>query len=99
MTFQSTDEEQSEEKDMFVAQLYKFMDDRGTPINKGPVIGTRDLNLHRLFGIVHKLGGYNRVTNQMKWRLVYSRMGLPNTATAANQIKTAYKKYVYVWFY
>ena len=77
---------------MFVAQLYKFMDDRATPINKGPVIGTRDLNLYRLFRVVHKLGGYNRVTNQMKWRLVYSKMGLPNIANAANQMKAAYKK-------
>ena len=27
--FQSSDDEPSEEKDRFVAQLYKFMDDRG----------------------------------------------------------------------
>ena len=79
---------------MFVAQLYKFMDERGTPINKAPLVGSRDLNLYRLFRVVHKLGGYNRVTNQMKWRLVYSKMGLPNNATAANQIKTAYKRYM-----
>ena len=64
----------------------------GTPINKAPSLGGRDLNLYRLFKVVQNLGGYNRVTNQVKWRQVYSRMGLPPTNTAANQIKAAYKK-------
>lgn len=27
--FQTSDDEPSEDKDLFVAQLYKFMDDRG----------------------------------------------------------------------
>ena len=58
---QSSDDEPSEEKDRFVAQLYKFMDDRGTPINKCPQVGNRDLNLYRLFRLVQNLGGYNRV--------------------------------------
>ena len=89
---QSSDDEPSEEKDRFVAQLYKFMDDRGTPINKGPVIGSRDLNLYRLFKLVQNLGGYNKVTNLMKWRLVYSKMNLSPSNNASNQIKSAYKK-------
>ena len=59
---QSSDDEPSEEKDRFVAQLYKFMDDRGTPINKAPLIANRDLNLYRLFRLVQNLGGYNKVT-------------------------------------
>lgn len=92
LTLQSSDDEQSEEKDMFVAQLFKFMDERGTPINKAPLIGSRDLNLYRLFRVVQKYGGYNRVSNQMKWRLVYSKMGLPSSATAANQVRAAYKR-------
>ncbi|WAR19113.1 LOW QUALITY PROTEIN: ARI4B-like protein [Mya arenaria] len=94
---ESEDEEQSEEKDRFVAQLYKFSDDRGTPINKGPSIGTKDLNLYKLFKVVQKYGGYNRVTNQMKWRLVYSKMQLPPSNTASTQIKNAYKKYLHAF--
>ncbi|XP_076464526.1 uncharacterized protein LOC143296465 isoform X2 [Babylonia areolata] len=93
----SDDEEQCEERDRFVAQLYKFMDDRATPINKGPCIGNKDLNLYRLFRVVQNLGGYNKVTNQMKWRLVYSKMGLPPSNTAAHQIKNAYKKYLHAF--
>ena len=37
------------------------MDDRGTPINKGPSIGNKDLNLYKLFKIVQNFGGYNKV--------------------------------------
>ncbi|PVD26271.1 hypothetical protein C0Q70_13941 [Pomacea canaliculata] len=93
----SDDNEPSEQKDLFVAQLYKFMDDRSTPINKGPCIGNKDLNLYRLFRVVQAIGGYNKVTNQMKWRLVYSKMGLPPSNTASHQIKNAYKKYLHAF--
>lgn len=58
----SSDDEQSEQKDRFVAQLYKFMDDRDTPMNKVPSIGNIDLDLYKLFMIVKKMGGYNRVS-------------------------------------
>lgn len=91
------DNEPSEEEDRFVAQLYKFCDDRGTPINKAPSVGSKDLNLYKLFKVVQKLGGYNRVTNQMKWRLVYSKMLLPPSNTASTQIKNAYKKYLHAF--
>lgn len=47
----SSDDEPREEKDHFVAQLYKFMDDRGTPINRGPVISGRDVDLYKLFKV------------------------------------------------
>ena len=77
---------------MFVAQLIKFMDERGTPINRAPMIGSRDLDVYRLYRIVSELGGYYRVSNQMKWPVVYSRMGLPSSSNSTNQIKAAYKR-------
>ncbi|KAG5900579.1 AT-rich interactive domain-containing protein 4B [Gonioctena quinquepunctata] len=88
----SSDDEPSEEKDRFVAQLYKFMDDAGTPLNKTPTIANRDIDLHRLFRAVQKLGGHNRVTNQNKWRTVTSRLHLPNNQNTFNQVKAVYKK-------
>ncbi|KAF8787225.1 AT-rich interactive domain-containing protein like [Argiope bruennichi] len=91
----TSDDEPSEEKDRFVAQLYKFMDERGTPINKAPVVSNRDLNLYKLFRIMHKLGGYNKVTNKNKWKTVYTRMGLPQSnLNGPNQIKVAYKRFL-----
>lgn len=77
-----------------MAQLYKFMDDRGTPINVCPMIGTEDIDLYRLFRAVYKLGGYNRVTNQNQWKAVTRRLGftMQNSAPLYNLVKQAYKK-------
>ncbi|KAF5303613.1 hypothetical protein FQA39_LY09860 [Lamprigera yunnana] len=88
----SSEDETPEEKDHFVAQLYKFMDDSNTPLNKSPTIGNKDVDLHKLFGVVRKLGGYNRVTNKNKWRAVTLRLKLPNNLTTHNQVKLVYKK-------
>uniref|UniRef100_A0A8D8ZI51 AT-rich interactive domain-containing protein 4B n=1 Tax=Cacopsylla melanoneura TaxID=428564 RepID=A0A8D8ZI51_9HEMI len=95
MDSDSSDDEPREEKDHFVAQLYKFMDDRGTPINKGPVIQSRDVDLYRLFRVVHKLGGYNRVTNQNQWKLVTHKMGFGQSMSTVNNVKHAYKKFLH----
>ncbi|CAC5374102.1 AT-rich interactive domain-containing protein 4B [Mytilus coruscus] len=70
---ESSDDEPNEAKDCFVAQLYKFMDDRG------------------------KIEYAKSVTNQMKWRMVYSKMNLPPINTASHQIKNAYKKYLHAF--
>lgn len=86
-----------EEKDRFVAQLYKYMDERGTPINKTPTIWNDDLDLYNLYRLVDKMNGYNRVTNKNGWKTVYNKL-LPNNETAtqasANQLRLAYKKYL-----
>jgi len=52
-----------ERRDRFVAQLYKFMDDRDTPINRAPTFANSDLDLFHLFRLVASMGGYNRVSN------------------------------------
>lgn len=91
----SSDDEPREEKDHFVAQLYKYMDDRGTPLNKGPCIVNRDVDLYRLFSAVHKLGGYNRVTTQNQWKSIAMRLGFtPTTNSITNLVKQAYKKFL-----
>ncbi|XP_008558302.1 AT-rich interactive domain-containing protein 4B isoform X2 [Microplitis demolitor] len=93
----SSDDEPREEKDHFVAQLYKFMDDRGTPINNCPMIGNEDIDLYRLFRAVEKLGGYNRVTNQNQWKSITRRLGISMQLTHAthNLVKQAYKKFLH----
>lgn len=53
------------------------MDERGTPINRGPVVNGKDLNLYKLYRLVDKKGGYNRITNKNLWREIYNKMGLP----------------------
>ncbi|KAH8343503.1 hypothetical protein KR059_011714, partial [Drosophila kikkawai] len=91
----SSDDEPHEEKDRFVAQLYKYMDDRGTPLNKVPSIQSRDVDLYRLFRAVQKRGGYNRVTSQNQWKLIAVRLGFtPCTVSVMNLVKQAYKKFL-----
>ena len=92
----SSEEETREEKDHFVAQLYKFMDDNGTPINKGPTINSRDLDLYRLFKIVNKMGGFNRVTNQNGWKSVTQKLILNSASNSSTHVKQAYKKWVWL---
>ncbi|XP_066600932.1 AT-rich interactive domain-containing protein 4A [Prorops nasuta] len=93
----SSDDEPREEKDHFVAQLYKFMDDRGTPINNCPMIGSEDIDLYRLFRAVYKLGGYNRVTNQNQWKSITRRLSftMQNSPSTHNLVKQAYKKFLH----
>jgi len=83
---QSSDDEPTEEKDHFVAQLYKFMDDRGTPINGCPSVCSRDLDLYKLFKIVNKMNGYNRVTNHNHWKIVSARLGFGNSPGVVTQV-------------
>ena len=70
------------------------MDDRGTPINKVPIVCNKDLDLYKLYKIVSGKGGYNKVTNSSQWKPVTIKMGfgsMPTTSTI-NLVKQAYKK-------
>ncbi|XP_048341761.1 AT-rich interactive domain-containing protein 4B isoform X2 [Sphaerodactylus townsendi] len=85
-----------EERENFLQQLYKFMEDRGTPINKRPVLGYRNLNLFKLFRLVHKLGGFDNIESGSVWKQVYQDLGIPVLNSAAGyNVKCAYKKYLY----
>ncbi|KAJ7345409.1 hypothetical protein JRQ81_001359, partial [Phrynocephalus forsythii] len=85
-----------EERDSFLQQLYKFMEDRGTPINKPPVLGYKDLNLFKLFRLVHQQGGCDSIDSGAVWKQIYMDLGIPILNSAASyNVKTAYRKYLY----
>ncbi|XP_044744470.1 AT-rich interactive domain-containing protein 4A-like isoform X3 [Coccinella septempunctata] len=88
----SSDDEPCEEKDRFVAQLFKFLDEAGTPLNKTPTIAGEDVDLYRLFSVVNKLGGYNKVNNHNKWKAVTGKLKYGNSQSITNQVKAVYKK-------
>jgi hypothetical protein len=92
----SSDDYPSEIKDRFVAQLYKFMDDRGTPMNRLPTINCVDIDLHRFFIVVRKYGGFNKVCKLGNWINVYKRLNLPNVSHSSNvaNLRSAYKRYL-----
>uniref|UniRef100_A0A3B3ZB47 ARID domain-containing protein n=1 Tax=Periophthalmus magnuspinnatus TaxID=409849 RepID=A0A3B3ZB47_9GOBI len=82
-----------EERDNFLQQLYKFMEDR-TPINKRPVLGYRNLNLFKLYRLVQKLGGFDNIESGAVWKQVYQDLGIPILNSAAGyNVKCAYRKY------
>uniref|UniRef100_A0AAR2IQ43 ARID domain-containing protein n=1 Tax=Pygocentrus nattereri TaxID=42514 RepID=A0AAR2IQ43_PYGNA len=90
------DEPDPEERDHFLQQLYKFMEDRGTPINKPPVLGYKDLNLFKLFRLVYQHGGCDSIESGSIWKQVYMDLGIPVLNSAASyNVKTAYRKYLY----
>uniref|UniRef100_A0A1A8QEL2 AT-rich interactive domain-containing protein 4B n=1 Tax=Nothobranchius rachovii TaxID=451742 RepID=A0A1A8QEL2_9TELE len=85
-----------EERENFLQQLYKFMEDRGTPINKRPVLGYRNLNLFKLYRLVHRLGGFDNIESGAVWKQVYQDLGIPILNSAAGyNVKCAYRKYLY----
>ncbi|XP_045467995.1 AT-rich interactive domain-containing protein 4B-like isoform X3 [Harmonia axyridis] len=93
MNFSDTsDDEPCEEKDRFVAQLFKFLDEAGTPLNKTPTIAGEDVDLYRLFSVVTKLGGYNKVNNHNKWKFILGKLKYGNSQSITNQVKAVYKK-------
>ena len=45
------------------------------------------------FQVVHKLGGYNRVTNQNQWKTISHKLGFgQGSSSIVNLVKQAYKK-------
>ncbi|KAH8867610.1 AT-rich interactive domain-containing protein 4A [Schistosoma japonicum] len=47
---------------------------------------------------IHKLGGFHRVSSQLKWGYVYSKMDLPqNFSAGPRNLQAAFKKYLYPW--
>ncbi|XP_048830478.1 AT-rich interactive domain-containing protein 4A isoform X2 [Brienomyrus brachyistius] len=90
------EEPDPEERDHFLQQLYKFMEDRGTPINKPPVLGYKDLNLFKLFRLVYHQGGCDSIESGAVWKQIYMDLGIPVLNSAASyNVKTAYRKYLY----
>ncbi|XP_072169690.1 uncharacterized protein [Diadema setosum] len=94
----SSDDEYDMEKDAWLASLHKFMEERGTPINKPPVLGFRDLNLYKLYKLVQDQGGCRKVTDRQVWAHIMTKMGIPVSASPQTyNIHTAYNKYLFAF--
>ncbi|KAL7391228.1 hypothetical protein ABVT39_006223 [Epinephelus coioides] len=85
---------QMEEK-AFVSSLHSFMKDRGTPIERIPHLGFKQINLWRIYKAVEKLGGYDSVTARRLWKKVYDELGgSPGSTSAATCTRRHYEKLV-----
>uniref|UniRef100_A0A8C5I132 AT-rich interactive domain-containing protein 5A-like n=2 Tax=Gouania willdenowi TaxID=441366 RepID=A0A8C5I132_GOUWI len=85
---------QMEEK-AFVSSLHSFMKDKGTPIERIPHLGFKQINLWKIYKVVDKLGGYDSVTARRLWKKVYDELGgSPGSTSAATCTRRHYERLV-----
>ncbi|KAM7416171.1 hypothetical protein PAMA_018302 [Pampus argenteus] len=85
---------QMEEKSL-VSSLHLFMKDRGTPIERIPHLGFKQINLWMIYKAVEKLGGYDSVTARRLWKKVYDELGgSPGSTSAATCTRRHYERLV-----
>ncbi|XP_076836323.1 uncharacterized protein LOC143481971 isoform X2 [Brachyhypopomus gauderio] len=81
------------EEQLFLDQLYIFMERRGSPISKVPNLGFKKIDLFLMYSVVKKLGGYETVTSQRLWKTVYNELGgSPGSTSAATCTRRHYEK-------
>uniref|UniRef100_A0A3Q1GGZ5 AT-rich interactive domain-containing protein 3 n=1 Tax=Acanthochromis polyacanthus TaxID=80966 RepID=A0A3Q1GGZ5_9TELE len=80
----------------FLDELFVFMQKRGTPVNRIPIMAKQVLDLYRLFKLVTEKGGLVEVINKKIWREITKGLNLPTSITsAAFTLRTQYMKYLY----
>uniref|UniRef100_A0A9J8CFD1 AT-rich interactive domain 5A n=1 Tax=Cyprinus carpio carpio TaxID=630221 RepID=A0A9J8CFD1_CYPCA len=89
-----TEKSESEER-TFVTNLYCFMKERGTPIERIPHLGFKQINLWKIYKAVETLGGYDAVTVRRLWKNVYDELGgSPGSTSAATCTRRHYERLV-----
>ncbi|XP_016279541.2 AT-rich interactive domain-containing protein 3C [Monodelphis domestica] len=80
----------------FLDDLFSFMQKRGTPVNRIPIMAKQVLDLYVLYRLVTEKGGLVEVINRKVWREVTRGLSLPTSITsAAFTLRTQYMKYLY----
>ncbi|MCI4387008.1 hypothetical protein PGIGA_G00069330 [Pangasianodon gigas] len=80
-------------EESFLKDLYFFMKQRDTPIERIPHLGFKQINLYLMFKAVMELGGYHQVTAQQLWKKVYNILGgNPRSTSAATCTRRHYEK-------
>lgn len=80
----------------FLDDLFQFMQKRGTPVNRIPIMAKQTLDLYELFKHVVSKGGLVEVINKKLWREITKGLNLPSSITsAAFTLRTQYMKYLY----
>ncbi|XP_019912094.1 AT-rich interactive domain-containing protein 3B isoform X2 [Esox lucius] len=80
----------------FLDELFVFMQKRGTPVNRIPIMAKQVLDLYMLYKLVTEKGGLVEVINKKIWREITKGLHLPTSITsAAFTLRTQYMKYLY----
>ncbi|KAM8858679.1 AT-rich interactive domain-containing protein 5B isoform 1-T1 [Spinachia spinachia] len=90
---EETSEESRAEEQAFLVELYKYMKDRDTPIERIPFLGFKQINLWTMFQAAQKLGGYELITVRRQWKHVYDELGgNPSSTSAATCTRRHYER-------
>lgn len=85
----------SKEEADFLERLYKFMQERSTPIERLPCLGFKQINLFLFFKTTQQFGGYDIITSQRLWKKVYIELGgNPGCTSAATCTRRLYERYI-----
>ncbi|XP_026884658.2 AT-rich interactive domain-containing protein 3A [Electrophorus electricus] len=85
-----------EKRKEFLDDLFSFMQKRGTPVNRIPIMAKQVLDLYTLYKLVTEKGGLVEVINKKIWREITKGLNLPTSITsAAFTLRTQYMKYLY----
>ncbi|KFQ90649.1 AT-rich interactive domain-containing protein 3A, partial [Nipponia nippon] len=80
----------------FLDDLFGFMQKRGTPVNRIPIMAKQVLDLYTLYRLVTDKGGLVEVINKKIWQEITKGLNLPTSITsAAFTLRTQYMKYLY----
>ncbi|XP_051978387.1 AT-rich interactive domain-containing protein 3B-like [Xyrauchen texanus] len=80
----------------FLDELFAYMQKRGTPVNRIPIMAKQVLDLYMLYKLVTEKGGLVEVINKKIWREITKGLNLPTSITsAAFTLRTQYMKYLY----
>nr|XP_020470821.1 AT-rich interactive domain-containing protein 5B-like [Monopterus albus]XP_020470822.1 AT-rich interactive domain-containing protein 5B-like [Monopterus albus] len=81
------------EEQLFLDQLYAFMERQGSPIHKVPNLGFKKIDLFLMYSVVKRLGGYKKVTLDRLWKVVYNELGgCPGSTSAATCTRRHYER-------
>jgi len=80
----------------FLDDLFSFMQRKGTPVNRIPIMAKQVLDIYELYKLVVARGGLVEVINKKIWREITKGLNLPSSITsAAFTLRTQYMKYLY----
>ncbi|KZC07679.1 AT-rich interactive domain-containing protein 5B [Dufourea novaeangliae] len=76
----------SAEEKKFLTDVQGFMNSRGTPVGKMPLLGYRQIDLFLFYTKVQMLGGYDTVSAGRLWKTIYDDIGGNTGSTSAATI-------------
>ncbi|XP_071563691.1 uncharacterized protein [Temnothorax nylanderi] len=76
----------SAEEKKFITDVQSFMNSRGTPVGKMPLLGYRQIDLFLFYTKVQMLGGYDSVSAGRMWKTIYDDIGGNTGSTSAATI-------------